>query len=87
MCIVTVLSISMLCYVVADLDDPFSGFFRVDVSVLWEAIFRLETMYQSSNSSEDAEQVTMSYPRRKLWYLIDPKDIRLSIAKNSGLNT
>ena len=29
MCIITVFSISLLCYVVGDLDNPFSGYFRV----------------------------------------------------------
>lgn len=29
MCIMTVFSITILCYVVADLDSPFNGFFRV----------------------------------------------------------
>ncbi|XP_070211584.1 mucin-5AC-like [Littorina saxatilis] len=45
MCIVTVFSISMLCYVVSDLDSPFSGFFRVDIGVLEEVLQRLELAY------------------------------------------
>ncbi|XP_067664660.1 uncharacterized protein [Haliotis asinina] len=46
MCIITVFSISMLCYVVSDLDSPFSGFFRVDLSVLEVVIERLAAMYE-----------------------------------------
>jgi hypothetical protein len=48
MCIITVFSISMLCYVVSDLDSPFSGFFRVDLSVLSHVLERLELMYTES---------------------------------------
>ncbi|XP_076444357.1 uncharacterized protein LOC143282555 [Babylonia areolata] len=46
MCIVTVFSISMLCYVVSDLDAPFSGFFRVDIGVLEEVLKRLDLIHQ-----------------------------------------
>ena len=46
MCIVTVFSISMLCYVVSDLDAPFSGFFRVDIGVLEEVLRRLDLIYE-----------------------------------------
>lgn len=33
-CIITVFSISMFCYILADLDNPYHGFFRVDLSLL-----------------------------------------------------
>ena len=46
MCLLTVFSISMLCYVVSDLDSPFSGFFRVDLSVLADVIERIATMHE-----------------------------------------
>jgi hypothetical protein len=46
MCIVTVFSISMLCYVVSDLDSPFSGFFRCDIEVLEEVLKRLDMIFE-----------------------------------------
>ena len=36
----------MLCYIVADLDSPFSGFFRIDISIIVDVIYRLEVMYK-----------------------------------------
>ncbi|CAH1797428.1 unnamed protein product [Owenia fusiformis] len=47
MCEVTIFSISMMCYVVADLDDPFNGVFRVDLSVLPAVLKRARTMYDN----------------------------------------
>lgn len=52
MCIITVFSISMLCYVVSDLDSPFSGFFRVDLSVFPDVMNRLETMYINTTQGD-----------------------------------
>ena len=48
MCEVTIFSVSMLCYVLADLDSPFNGFFRVDLSVLPHVIARVEQLYQET---------------------------------------
>ncbi|XP_061195900.1 uncharacterized protein LOC133204162 [Saccostrea echinata] len=59
MCIITVFSISMLCYVVSDLDSPFSGFFRVDLSVLSHVLQKLENMY-SESLIEEAKQTVSS---------------------------
>lgn len=42
----------MLCYVVSDLDSPFSGFFRVDLSVLSYVLQKLENMYAESLMEE-----------------------------------
>ena len=61
-CILTVLSISFLCYVVSDLDSPFSGFFRVDVTVINDVITRIEAMY--INCSEERESF-VGYPNTK----------------------
>ncbi|XP_074651706.1 uncharacterized protein LOC141906357 [Tubulanus polymorphus] len=46
MCVITVFSISLLCYVVSDFDSPFSGFFRVDLGVLDDVITRIDEMYK-----------------------------------------
>ncbi|GFS17616.1 hypothetical protein ElyMa_003244100 [Elysia marginata] len=46
MCIVTVFSISLLCYVVSDLDSPFSGFFRINTTVILDLMQRLACMYE-----------------------------------------
>ena len=46
MCVLTLFSITMLCYIVADLDSPFSGFFRIDISIIVDVIYRLEVMYK-----------------------------------------
>jgi hypothetical protein len=65
MCIITVFSISMLCYVVSDLDSPFSGFFRVDLSVMYEMLDNLERRYMAAlpNSSiNDSDAWIVSSP-------------------------
>ncbi|XP_048754735.2 uncharacterized protein LOC125665868 [Ostrea edulis] len=46
MCTLTLFSISMLCYIVSDLDSPFSGFFRIDISIIVDVIYRLEVMHK-----------------------------------------
>ncbi|XP_071107687.1 uncharacterized protein [Haliotis cracherodii] len=46
MCIITVISISMLCYVIADLDNPFNGFFRVNLAVFPAVVNRLDVIYR-----------------------------------------
>ena len=60
MCIVTVFSISMLCYVVSDLDAPFSGFFRVDIGVLEEVLRRLDMIYDMARNTGT---LTVFYPQ------------------------
>ena len=52
MCIITVFSISLLCYIVADLDSPFSGFFRIDVSVFHEVVKRMANMNEHAKHSQ-----------------------------------
>nr|KAG5703670.1 hypothetical protein BaRGS_002544 [Batillaria attramentaria] len=41
MCLITVISISLLCYLVADLDSPFHGFFRVDLHCYDERVLMI----------------------------------------------
>ncbi|XP_070577784.1 uncharacterized protein [Ptychodera flava] len=45
-CIMTVFSISALCYIVADLDSPYSGFFRVNVTPLTDIVAKAEQIYK-----------------------------------------
>ena len=45
MCVLTLFS-TKLCYIVADLDSPFSGFFRIDISIIFDVIYRLEVMHK-----------------------------------------
>lgn len=45
MCELTIFSVTMLCFVLADLDSPFNGFFRVDVGVIPDVVTRLEGLY------------------------------------------
>ncbi|XP_063401589.1 uncharacterized protein LOC134685611 [Mytilus trossulus] len=44
LCTLTLFSIGMLCYIVADLDSPFTGIFRIDLSILIDVIRRIEIM-------------------------------------------
>ncbi|XP_033753340.1 uncharacterized protein LOC117336797 [Pecten maximus] len=44
MSMLTLFSIVMLCYIVADLDSPFTGFFRIDVRIISDVIYRLEML-------------------------------------------
>ena len=53
MCELTIFSVSMLCYVLADIDTPFNGFFRIDISVLPVVIAKLERLYQDASESKD----------------------------------
>ena len=46
MCQITVFSLSMLCFVLADLDSPFNGFFRVDSCIIQDVIYRLKKTYE-----------------------------------------
>ncbi|XP_074651700.1 uncharacterized protein LOC141906352 [Tubulanus polymorphus] len=62
MCVITVFSISLLCYVVSDFDSPFSGFFRVDLSVLKDVVMRIEAMYRLK-TKDDA--TIWYYPAKK----------------------
>ena len=48
MCELTVFSVFMLFYVLADFDSPFNGFFRVDMSVLPEVVDRAQTLYHAA---------------------------------------
>ena len=59
MTLLTLFSVAMLCYIVADLDSPFSGFFRIDVSIIADVIYRLEHMY---NMTDDSLKGTVYYP-------------------------
>nr|XP_006818062.1 PREDICTED: uncharacterized protein LOC102808834 [Saccoglossus kowalevskii] len=57
MCIITVFSISLLCYVVADLDSPFNGFFKINLSCLHEIIDKSEDMYLCALDNKDPYQI------------------------------
>lgn len=46
----------MLCFVLADLDYPFHGFFRIDLSVLPDVVKRIETMYEQARSVIEKEE-------------------------------
>ncbi|XP_054768942.2 uncharacterized protein LOC129276580 [Lytechinus pictus] len=46
MCIMTVFSITILCFVVADLDSPFNGFFRVNLSALPDIVDKASFFYE-----------------------------------------
>ena len=52
MCEVTIFSVSMLCYVLADLDSPFNGFFRVDLSVLPQLVDRVGALYEATSQQQ-----------------------------------
>ncbi|XP_013393153.1 uncharacterized protein LOC106160646 [Lingula anatina] len=43
---ITVFSIAMLCYIVSDLDQPFAGFFKIDMLPLFNVINRSETAHK-----------------------------------------
>ena len=52
MCELTIFSVTMLFFVLADLDSPFNGFFRVDTSVLPEVVKKLDGLYQFASLEE-----------------------------------
>ena len=57
-CNLTLYSMSMLVYVLADLDSPFDGFFRVDMNVLLEVVARAEVVY---NCARSGKEIDLSY--------------------------
>ncbi|XP_071485612.1 uncharacterized protein [Diadema antillarum] len=57
MCIITVFSISLLCYVVGDLDSPFSGHFRVDLGSLWHLVGKSEHFYREQQRATNKARV------------------------------
>ncbi|XP_064619606.1 uncharacterized protein LOC135483036, partial [Lineus longissimus] len=59
MCIITVFSISLLCYVVSDFDSPFSGFFRIELDVLLDVVDRIAGTFNHANMGEE---VHWTYP-------------------------
>ena len=61
MCIITVFSISLLCYVVSDLDSPFCGFFQVDLSALPEVVMRMRKAYELAKQGHN---VLCTYPNK-----------------------
>ena len=46
MCLITVISITLLVFAVSDLDSPFDGFFRVDMLQLEDFVYELYKAYQ-----------------------------------------
>ena len=50
MCLLTGMSVTMLCFIVADIDNPFHGFFRIDLTVLGDIMKQLESAYQCTIS-------------------------------------
>ena len=42
MCLLTVVTISLFSYVLADLDSPFHGVFTVNVDILTDFVFKIE---------------------------------------------
>lgn len=67
MCVITVFSISLMCYVVSDLDSPFSGFFCVDTSVLADVVYRMRDMYDRAKAGNGD---LSTYPeRQQVWPL------------------
>ncbi|XP_033749306.1 uncharacterized protein LOC117333994 [Pecten maximus] len=69
MCIITVLSITMLCYIIADLDNPFNGFFRIDLANVETLIQRLERMYimaiSEDRMKEEVNQISDNVVKSK----------------------
>ena len=55
LCELTVFSVAMMCYVLADLDSPFHGFLRVDTSVLPDVVARVEGLYHRSKVADKTE--------------------------------
>ncbi|XP_077869128.1 uncharacterized protein LOC144360114 [Saccoglossus kowalevskii] len=61
-CIMTVFSISALCYIVADLDSPYAGFFRVNVTSLIDVVYKAEQMYMSLSAKYSTSNVMVKHP-------------------------
>ena len=49
---VTIFSCSILCYILADLDTPFCGFFQIDLTVLPEVVEKAEQMYNELQADD-----------------------------------
>ncbi|XP_071814741.1 uncharacterized protein [Apostichopus japonicus] len=49
MCVITVLSITVLCFIIADMDSPFSGYFSIDLSFVWELVEKISDWEDMKN--------------------------------------
>ncbi|KAK3105005.1 hypothetical protein FSP39_015064 [Pinctada imbricata] len=59
MCLLTTFSITMLCFIVADIDNPFHGFFRIDLTVIGDILMMLEEAYYSQvHIKSPVQQIT-----------------------------
>ncbi|XP_072018552.1 uncharacterized protein [Amphiura filiformis] len=74
MCIMTVFSISILCYVVSDQDSPFNGFFRVNLKPLVDLIHKAEDWYIMVLNGDDPIEMMSSR--------LAEKDAAEEVAKN-----
>jgi hypothetical protein len=52
MCLITVISISFLCLVVADIDSAFNAFFTVDLDCFRRVMTRIDVVYADVASEE-----------------------------------
>ena len=66
MCELTMFSTSALCFVMADYDSPFNGFFRVDLSILPDVVMRIEELYAKVAAGAEETKMTSSQLMRKL---------------------
>ncbi|XP_072018553.1 uncharacterized protein [Amphiura filiformis] len=66
MCIMTVFSISILCYVVSDQDSPFNGFFRLNLEALVDLIHKAEDWYIMVLNGEDPIEMMSSSMAEKV---------------------
>ncbi len=51
MCMLTVFSISLFCYVLADFDSPLHGLFRIDLNPLVSIIFSLNSLHEEEKKN------------------------------------
>ena len=53
MCILTVFSISMFCYILSDFDSPLHGAFRVDLESALDLPFQLHYLFEAVKLQSD----------------------------------
>jgi hypothetical protein len=59
MCMLTVFSISLFCFVLSDLDQPHHGFFKIDLRILTQCLDQLQQEFCAAIS---VETVVVGYP-------------------------
>ena len=59
-CMLTVFTISLFCYILADMDEPFHGMFRMDISSLSDLLYTIQENHQQLTEDTAKQAVSVA---------------------------